>query len=238
MDEGIANFCRQETRATVIGSIIGRPARWMSEPDAVWRAEFKPFQLDLAARLGLAIPRTVITNDPKVIRDAFREFENMVVKPSRTGHVVSEGIEYAIYTSRVLEQHLEDLESARFSPAIYQELINKRYDVRVTIVGNRCFGAAIDSQSDPAATIDWRQTENPKLPHSPIEIPKQLEDALLALMKSLQLSFGAIDLVQTPSGEYVFLEVNPSGQWLWIDDMLGLGISDSIVDWLAEPHAE
>jgi glutathione synthase/RimK-type ligase-like ATP-grasp enzyme len=57
-------------------------------------------------------------------------------------------------------------------------------------------------------------------------------------MKSLQLSFGAIDLIQTPSGEYVFLEVNPSGQWLWIDDMLGLGISDSIVDWLAGPHAE
>jgi glutathione synthase/RimK-type ligase-like ATP-grasp enzyme len=234
MDEGIANFCRQEMRAVVVGSIVGRRARWMSHPTAVWQAEYKPFQLDLASRLGLKIPRTVITNDPGAIRAAFREFGSMIAKPCRTGYVVCDGIEHSIFTSQVLEDHLEDLASARLSPGIYQELVSKRYDVRVTIVGNRCFAAAIDSQSDPAATVDWRRTENPKLPHYRIAVPGQLEETLLHLMKSLHLEFGAIDLIQTPSGEFVFLEVNPSGQWLWIDDTLQLGISESITDWLAE----
>jgi glutathione synthase/RimK-type ligase-like ATP-grasp enzyme len=52
-------------------------------------------------------------------------------------------------------------------------------------------------------------------------------------MGALRLTFGAIDLIQTNTGEYVFLEINPSGQWLWLDDMLGLGISDTMADWLA-----
>jgi glutathione synthase/RimK-type ligase-like ATP-grasp enzyme len=53
-------------------------------------------------------------------------------------------------------------------------------------------------------------------------------------MSSLKLTFGAIDLIETLDGNYVFLEVNPSGQWLWIDDKLSLGISDAIAHWLAK----
>ncbi len=113
MDEGIADFCRQETRHALVGSIIGNQSRWMSHPAAVWQAEYKPYQLDLAARLGFTIPPTVITNDPARVREAFRQFGSMIVKPTRTGHVVRNGIEYAIYTSRVLADHLAQVESAR-----------------------------------------------------------------------------------------------------------------------------
>src|ERR1017187_6025533 len=233
MDEGIATFCRQETRAALVGSILRQDTRWMSHPANIWQAEYKPYQLDLAARHGLTIPRTLITNDPARIRQAFQEFGGMIVKPTRTGHVVNAGVEHAIYTSRVLEEHLDDLESARWSPAIYQELIPKRYDVRVTIVGNNCFAASIDSQSDPAALIDWRQTDNPQLPHYRHSLPGAIAEQLFQFMRSLRLTFGAVDLVQTPSGEYVFLEVTPSGRWLWLDDMLSFGISDSIAAWLA-----
>ncbi|MBI4906996.1 MAG: hypothetical protein HY820_25440 [Acidobacteria bacterium] len=234
MDEGVATFCRNETRATILGSIIGQEARWMSHPADVWAAEFKPYQLRLAASLGLRIPPTVITNDPAIIRARFRAFGSMVIKPTRSGHVVKDGADHAIYTSQLLESHLDELDSARWSPSIYQALIPKRYDVRVTFVGERCFAAAIDSQTDPAARIDWRQTDNPELPHHPIQLPGDLEAALHRLMRLLSLTFGAIDLVLTPSGEYVFLEVNPSGQWLWLDDMLHLGITDAVADWLTE----
>src|SRR5712692_9449248 len=68
MDEGVATFCRQEARAAIIGSIVGRHARWMSHPAAVWEAEYKPYQLQVAASVGLNIPPTVITNDPSTIR--------------------------------------------------------------------------------------------------------------------------------------------------------------------------
>lgn len=148
--------------------------------------------------------------------------------------MVYEGKEYAIFTSRVLEQHLEEIERARLSPAIYQELIPKKFDLRVTVVGKKIFAVAIDSQSDPAAAIDWRRTENPKLPHHPIVLPTKLSDQLLILMDSLRLTFAGIDMILSESGEYVFLEVNPSGQWLWLDEMLGCGISDAIAKWLGE----
>ena len=232
MDEGVATYCRHEGRAAIVGSVLGRQARWMSHPSAIWEAEYKPYQLHLASSIGLTIPPTVITNDPNAVRTAFHEFGEMIVKPTRTGYVVKDGMDCAIYTSRLLAEHLDELESARWSPSIYQALIPKRYDVRVTIVGDRCFAAAIDSPSDPAASIDWRQTENPALPHYPITLPVSLESSLRQLMTELRLTFGAIDLVQTPTGEYVFLEVNPNGQWLWLDEMLDLGISDAVADWL------
>lgn len=234
MDDGIYTFCLQENRAVLLGGLLGLTGRWMSHPTAVWQAEYKPFQLSRAVDLGLAIPPTVITNDPSTVRRAYAEFGQMVVKPARSGYVVNEGHEFSIFTSRVLEEHLGELDSAKWSPAIYQALIPKRFDLRITIVGHKIFAAAIDSQSDPAATIDWRQSTNARLPHHAVDLPEYIRVGLFRLMDSLNLAFGAIDMIQTTAGEYVFLEVNPSGQWLWLDDMLGLGISDSVAEWLAE----
>jgi glutathione synthase/RimK-type ligase-like ATP-grasp enzyme len=209
----------------------------MSHPAAVWQSEYKPYQLSVATEVGLPVPPTVITNDPPTIRKAFADFGRMVVKPVKSGHVVHAGQEHAIFTSRVLEQHLSELDSARLSPAIYQALIPKRFDLRITIVGQRIFAAAIDSQSDPAAVVDWRHTDNPHLPHHSVSLPENVAVKLLRLMDSLRLTFGAIDMIQTPGDEYVFLEVNPSGQWLWLDDMLGFGISDAVAEWLAGPES-
>lgn len=234
MDEGVYEFCLQENRAALIGTLASRDTKWMSYPADVWRAELKPYQLYVARQVGLRIPRTLVTNDPSAIRKAFHSFGPMVVKPCRSGYAVINGEERSIYTSRLLAEHLDFVEEARWSPAIYQELIPKRFDIRATIVGTQIFAAAIDSQSDPAAAIDWRHTANPNLPHQPIELPLGVQARLLNMMARLGLTFGAVDLVQTPDDEFVFLEVNPNGQWLWIDDQLGFGISDSIASWLAQ----
>src|SRR5439155_3545665 len=170
MEDGIYTFCMQETRAALLGDIMDLPTRWMSHPAGVWRSEFKPFQLSVAAKLGLTIPRTLVTNDPNAIRDVFHEFGTMIVKPVRTGYIERDGGNFAIFTSQVLREHLEEIDSARWSPAIYQELIPKRFDIRVTIVGRKIFAAAIDSQCDPMATIDWRHTVDPVLPHYPVSL--------------------------------------------------------------------
>ena len=233
MQEGVYDFCLQENRAALLGSIASRQASWMSHPADVWRAELKPYQLALAEQVGLHIPKSLVTNDPDAIRNAFRTFGPMIVKPCRSGYAVVDGEERSIYTSRLLDEHLEFVDEARLSPGIYQELILKRYDIRATVVGTEIFAAAIDSQSDPAAVIDWRHTANPDLPHLPIELPPKVREGILALMKELGLTFGAIDLVETPDHDFVFLEVNPNGQWLWIEDQLQLGITAAIVDWLA-----
>lgn len=234
MEPCVYDYCLQKNRSVLLGSILGLQTQWMNHVAAVWQSEFKPYQLSLAARLGFLIPRTVITNDPNRIREAFRDFNGMIIKPARSGHISQNGQDFSIFTSRVLDEHLPELESARLCPAIYQELIPKRFDVRVTVVGKKIFAAAIDSQSDPDAAIDWRQTKNPNLPHDRITLPQDLARLILELMNHLGLAFGAIDLVQTTHGEYLFLEVNPNGQWLWLDERLEFGISDAIAEWLAE----
>ncbi|MFL6605748.1 MAG: MvdC/MvdD family ATP grasp protein [Steroidobacteraceae bacterium] len=233
MDPGIYEYCIRESRAALLGSVMTSAPRWMSEPAAVWRAEYKPLQLALAEELGFRIPKTVITNKPAQVQSAFATFGGLILKPVRSGHVVQAGEERAIFTSRVLEEHLAAVDEARWCPAIYQELIPKRFDIRVTVVGDRLFSAAIDSQSDPDAQVDWRQTSNPQLPHRRISLPHDLEQRLRKLMRRLDLQFAGIDLIQTPDGDYVFLEVNPSGQWLWLDDMLDFGISDAMANWLS-----
>ena len=232
MDSGIYDFCLRESRAAMLGGLMTQRARWMNHPAAVWRAEFKLFQLRAAQEVELKIPKTLVSNDPVAIARAQAQFGGMIVKPARSGHFWQGGEEYAIFTSALTLEHLDSLDDARWTPSIYQELVPKEVDVRVTFVGGKFFAAAIHSQTDPAAAVDWRKTENAGLPHSRIELPDLMLERLQRLMTLLGLEFGCIDLVKTPRGEYVFLEVNPSGQWLWLDDQLDLGISVAVADWL------
>lgn len=234
MDAGIYDFCLRENRAALLGGLITqKEARWMSSPDAIWKAEFKPYQLRVAQDIGFKIPKTIISNDPSAIRRAFDDFDLMIVKPARSGHFWQGSEEYSVYTSVVTSTEMASVEETRWMPSIYQEFVPKQYDIRVICVGDELFAAAIHSQNDPAAVVDWRKTNDPYLPHSRIELPEIVAGKLRLLMRRLNLQFGCIDLVLTPAGEYVFLEVNPSGQWLWLDDQLNLGISRAVADWLA-----
>ena len=233
MASGVYDFCLREARAALLGSILALGGRCMNPPEKAWAAEYKPYQLATAQATGLAIPETVITNDPGAVVAAFSRFGGrMIGKPCRTGYVDLGDEGLAIYTSRILEEHLSSVDSARFSPVIYQPLIPKACDVRVTAVGNELFVAEIASQSDPSASVDWRRTTNPNLPHRVGSLPPELEHQIRTLLRALGLSFGAVDLIRTTQDEYVFLEVNPSGQWLWLDDILGFDITASVADWL------
>jgi glutathione synthase/RimK-type ligase-like ATP-grasp enzyme len=206
----------------------------MSPPDRIWAAEHKLYQLIQAQKCGLSIPRTLVSNEPAAILEAYRTFEQrMIVKPVRLGYIEEAPQPRAIYTSQVLAEHLDRIADAQLAPSIYQELIPKQCDVRVTIVGRRVFAADIWSQEDPAAAIDWRHTADPNLPHTKGQLPESLSGCLLDLMRRLGLHFAAIDLIKRADGNYTFLEVNPNGQWLWLDERLGCDITGAIAAWLA-----
>jgi glutathione synthase/RimK-type ligase-like ATP-grasp enzyme len=236
MDPGVYNFCLRETRATLLGGLLGRSVPFMNDPKRVWASEVKPYQLEAARKFGFTIPDTIVSNDPEEIRRAFGAFNGrMIAKPVRSGYVEQDGAPRAIFTSEIGSDDLKDDAALRAAPAIYQELIPKQCDVRVTVIGRHIFAAEIHSQGDPSARIDWRRTNDAALPHRVFEVPEHLRRALLALMDHLGLAFGAIDLVRTPNDDFVFLEVNPSGQWLWLEEMLDLPITSAICAWLAKP---
>lgn len=235
MDAGIYDFCVRENRSALLGGLLGFTGRWMSRPEAIWKAEFKPYQLEIASRLGFLIPETIISNVPDSIRAFYRSCgKGMIAKPVRSGFMVQKGVDCAVFTTEIRDADLADLRDAALCPTIFQELIPKSCDIRITVVGGQIFAAAIESQGDPDATIDWRRTSNPRLPHREIKLPGAVEKNVLDLMGALSLNYGAIDMVLTPDDRYIFLEINPNGQWLWLDDILSLGISRAIANWLSE----
>lgn len=238
MDLGIHEYCLREAQALVHGMGLLGHSRIMSAPEAIVRAESKVAQLALARAVGLAIPATCVSNDPARVRAFASGYDRLVCKPVRSGWYRDAQGEWSIYTNEVTPDLLDDSHALSLTPCIFQELIPKACDVRVTVVGKRVFAAEIDSQSDEAARIDWRRTSNPDLPHRRAALPEPLARVLLELMRRLGLRFGAIDFVLTPDGQYVFLEVNPNGQWLWLDDKLELGITRAVADWLCDGGAD
>ena len=233
MHPAIHDYCAREGKAFSSGIALGLQKKTMSDPSLVWAAEHKVYQLKVATECGLEIPSTIVTNSPSEIRKAFQEFDGqMIGKPLRSGFIDLGEEQRALYTTKIEEEALDNLSDAHWSPAIYQKWIPKHRDVRVTVVGEQLFTAEIDGNSDPKAVVDWRRTENPDLPHYKSKLPEELEEKTRTFMRRLGLKFGAIDFVRTRDGRYFFLEVNPNGQWLWIDNKLKLGITIAVADWL------
>lgn len=120
----------------------------------------------------------------------------------------------------------------RFCPVIFQAYVPKLFELRITVVGKQVFAAEIHSQQANHTRHDWRRYDNYKTPHLPHQLPCSMEQRCVHLVEQLGLSYGAIDMVVTPDGRYVFLEINPNGQYLWIEETTGLPISDAICDLL------
>ena len=143
----------------------------------------------------------------------------MIYKPLRRSRLVREDGVSLIYTSPVTEAHADCFDSIAYAPCLLQRHIPKRLDVRVTVIGASVFAVAIRSQDHPEARNDWRRGSTLQLAHELHALPSPIEQLCARLVRELGLAFGAIDLVLTPDGEYVFLEINPNGQWAWIQQI-------------------
>ena len=235
LDSGTREFCARETSWFLRGALLTRKAEWMNHPTNTTVAEAKLAQLDSATRLGFRIPSTLATNDPQAARTFFEKHRGQIVaKPVRSGYINHVKSQSSIFTSRVDESALSDLDSLSLAPVIFQEHLAKKYDLRVTVVATTVFATAIHSQTDPAARTDWRATERPDLPHTRYELQKEMADRCIQLTQALGLTFGAIDFILTPQGDHVFLEINPAGQWAWLQDSTGDPIAETIAMWLQE----
>lgn len=232
LDTGIREFCERESRAFLEGTLVGLPTRrWLSYPQAIWCAEHKPYQLTIAAQLGFTLPDTIVTNDEEDIRD-FARGRQLVAKAVHSGYIAGSHGNQAIFTSALGADDLEDLSGLVLAPVIFQERIKKTSDIRVTVVGGEIFATEILSQSRASSRVDWRATDDPHMEHRIHELPSSLAQRCSQLVSQLGLSFAAIDLALTADGRYVFFEINPNGEWLWLEDKLGVPISDRIAAWL------
>lgn len=232
LDERYRSMCINESAAALEGFLDAlHHAHWVNNLQRQRDAENKQRQLRLAARAGLRVPRTLVTNDPIAARQFFAETEGeTVAKLLRPLAVSMDGAEPFVYTNRIREEDLAGLEQLRHSPMVFQELIPKAYELRVAYVGGETFTGALYTSGH----TDWRRVAPEECHWQNAELPTEITSSLHLLMSELGLVFGAVDLICTPSGEHVFLEVNPGGEWGMLEHDLGLPISEAIAAALLE----
>ncbi|HEX7034058.1 MAG TPA: hypothetical protein VF172_13750 [Nitrososphaera sp.] len=210
------------------------PAKWVNDPLATENAANRLGQLQLAAKLGLNVPKTLVTNDPKSFQDFYAECRgSMIAKTLHSSVGVPEG--KMIFTTRMTERDLKRAEDLRHAPCMFQEYVPKTTEFRVTIVGENLHVAEIFSQRSRKTRDDWRRYDNfKKTPYVQSQLPNEVSKKLLKLMREMKLEYGAADLIKTPSDDFVFLEVNPNGRWWWVQELTGMDITKSIAKHLSQ----
>jgi hypothetical protein len=228
-----ARFAYSESVEAFAGLWQSLATTWINHPTREQVASHKVHQLRVAQETGLEIPRTLVTNDPDEARAfaAAHERSGVAYKTFLPGF-------HDWRETRVLRsEELADLETVRYAPVIFQEYVPLRLDLRLTVVGAEIFAAAIHSaetayQADYRMNLDSARVE-------PFELPEDVRTGIERLLARLGLVYGAIDMRLTPDGRFVFLEINPSGEWLFIEERSGQPITAAFADELVgEPPGQ
>jgi glutathione synthase/RimK-type ligase-like ATP-grasp enzyme len=201
------------------------------------RAQSKALQLHVAERLGLQVPLSYLGANPEIAAAQIdllkRSGKRICTKPVSSKLLTLGNQKFAGFTEILEDSDTEEIDSLVECPMIIQEYVEKAYELRISVVGDRMFACKIDSQIAGGPTaIDWRRYNIPKTPHTTYELPQELRDKLLAFHAHFGLALSNYDIVRSLDGAYVFLETNPFGRWLWIEDITGLEITSAIADLL------
>jgi MvdD family ATP-grasp ribosomal peptide maturase len=232
LDKRMRHASLGEASAAAHGMLASLKAFRLDHLHHIRHAENKQLQLQVARELKLDIPRTLTTNDPNAVRDFAKSCEDGVVTKMLSSFAIYEhGKELVVFTNPVKPEDLADLSGLSICPATFQELLRKSLEIRVTVVGQRVMSAAVDSQVSTRATHDWRRDGVRMLRDwKPYQLPLDVEEKILRLMDFFSLNYGAIDIILTPDGRHIFLELNPCGEFFWLERSPGLPISDAIAD--------
>lgn len=229
-------FAERELLETLTGFWrLIKTTRWMNHPKFLFLAKNKIEQLKIAKDIGFKIPNTLISSNKEKIKKFFEDNNCIIGKAVKHGFYAQKDLVKIALTKELTENQIEELEAYASIPMIYQTKINKFYDLRITVIGDKVFPTALYSQEHAISKIDWRSwdlEEKFDLKHQRVNIPKHISEKCIAITKYFNLNFSAIDMIFTDEKDYVFLELNPNGQWAWLEEKVGYPLRDSIIDFL------
>ena len=232
--EKLDNYVKIQSQATVSALCSSLQTLWVSHPLALRRAEVKALQLVEASRAGLKIPHTLISNDPdwaSTFVDAQGDAD-CAIKPLLAVGVTDEHGGFRMPLTAMLPRG-HSLASVALAPTILQPYVEKAFELRCVVIGGNIFAAKMDTQADEKSRIDSRGGDPD---YEIFELPDEVQASLHRVMDSFGLNFASLDMIVTPDGEFVFLELNPNGQWLWLEHELGLPLVASMADLLTSNH--
>ncbi len=194
-------------------------AFWINCPNAAARVSVKLLQLKIAERVGMKIPKTIVSNDPVLIENFIASSPSVVYKPLYPLSWITGNQINMAYTSAIDLHDLPGNFLLQSVPGIYQEKIEKDYELRVTYFGDKYKAVKIYSQEHDLAKLDWRSAPTKELRLEEVDLPWIVDKKCKELMREFNIVFGCFDFIVTVSGDYYFLEVNEQGQFLWVEEV-------------------
>ncbi|WP_432543146.1 MvdC/MvdD family ATP grasp protein [Kineococcus sp. SYSU DK002] len=200
---------------------------------AMSRAHNKAVNLALARAAGFHVPETLFTNDPRELVPAHRRAGgDLIAKPVEPTGVLVDGQEHRTYTTPVGRRMLTSRHRLRAAPVVLQPRVPKALELRVVVVDDAVFSFSIDSQASRVGVDDWRHYDHDRVSYREHRLPDDVRRRCARFVSSLGLTYAALDLVLTPHGQHVFLEVNPTGEYGWLEEVTGAPITSAIADHL------
>jgi ATP-grasp ribosomal peptide maturase len=231
MSETERHWAMSEAKLGLGGVLTSLPVRWINPPNRDADAAYKPGQLVTAARCGLTVPDTLITNRAESVR-RFAGGGATIAKALGAPAIIEEGGRKTTFTYRIDESDLTDLRGVEHTAHQFQRWVPKAFEARVIVVGDHVFAAAIHA-GNAASHLDWRNDYD-ALRYEPITPPDYVSAGVIAYCAELGITYGAFDFVVRPDGGWVFLECNPGGQFGWIEEAISAPITETIADLLCE----
>jgi len=217
------NMIQKDILALLHGLVDAFEGKVLTKPSLLKIAENKVNQLIYSRENHLNIPKSFIGNRNEDQKNF--SLVKSIIKPLTTGKIYTDD-SCEIYQTNYFEYKNDDIS---LTPIYLQEYIEKQYEVRLTVINNHFYAVRIDTLDK----LDWRKDyDNHK--YSLIECPEKIKDECLKILNHYNLVFGAFDYIVTPENKWFFLELNPNGQWLWLEEALNLKISNNIFDYLEE----
>ncbi|MDX3760019.1 ATP-grasp ribosomal peptide maturase [Streptomyces sp. AK02-04a] len=225
LDRQDERFAVAQARYGLGGVLTSLPGcLYVNHPNRIGDAEYKPAGLAAAAAAGFVLPPTLITNVPDDARAFIKEHRRAIFKPISVPLYLVDGTSQTVPVTEVTADEIDD--SVAGTMHLFQQRVDKSADIRVTVIGEQIFAVRIDS-----GLLDWR-TDYGTHTYTPVATPPTVQRAMRAYLKHFRLVFGAFDFALTDSGEWIFIECNPSGQWAWMEPPTGLPMTAALADLL------
>lgn len=221
-EESYHKMIAKDIISLINGIVDDFEGKVLTKPYILRKTENKTFQMLYATHEGFNFPQSYIGNNADIATKCIKRHKS-IIKPLTTGKIIqNRGLE--IYQTSYINELNEDIQ---LTPIYVQDYEEKNYEVRITCVDGSIFAVRIDSEDK----LDWRRNYA-GLKYSVIECPQAVQLSCLKLLKDFGLKFGAFDFIVNKRNEWIFLEVNPNGQWLWLEQILDIPISESIFRYL------
>lgn len=187
--------------------------------------------LDYAKSVKLNIPRTLVSSSKGVLQSFFKENRNRLITKSIGDWCHQNLSQYSISLKTKRIENISEIPS-NFDYSLFQECIEKQFEVRTFVWDNRTYSAAIYSPFENETKIDFRSNYD-AIRITPFKLPKTIERKLFKLMKKLCIESGSADFIVTSKNEYYFLEINPVGQFEFLDKICNYNIPTIIAKTLS-----